>query len=103
VHLQVLLGGEVVVERLVLEDEADVAADVGRASVQSMLIVVLLPAPLGPRKPKTSPRATVRETPRTASISPYVLLRSSTSMAGDVEEFMARHDNTTVTVKLVSL
>jgi hypothetical protein len=44
--------------------------DVGCASVQSMLIVVLLPAPLGPRKPKTSPLATANETPRTASISP---------------------------------
>jgi hypothetical protein len=44
--------------------------DVGCASVQSMLIVLLLPAPLGPRKPKTSPLATANETPRTASISP---------------------------------
>ena len=88
VQAQVLLGGEVAVERRVLEDQADVAAHVvalgddvvagdaarcrtvGLASVQSMLIVVVLPAPLGPRKPKTSPGATVNETPRTASTSP---------------------------------
>ena len=97
-QLQVLLGGEVAVERRVLEDEADVAADVvalvddvvardvalppvGRASVQSMLIVVVLPAPLGPRKPKTSPRATSKLTPRTASISPKDFCRPETSIA----------------------
>ena len=49
--------------------------EVGRASVQSMLIVVVLPAPLGPRKPKTSPAATSKLTPRTASISPKDLLQ----------------------------
>ena len=75
---EVLLGGQVAVERRVLEDQADVAAHVvalgddvvagdaraagrGPASVQSMLIVVVLPAPLGPRKPKTSPAATVND------------------------------------------
>ena len=46
------------------------APDVGSARVQSMLIVVLLPAPLGPRNPKTSPCATVNETLLTASTSP---------------------------------
>jgi hypothetical protein len=46
------------------------APEVGRTSVHSMLIVVLLPAPLGPRKPKTSPRPTVNDTLRTASTSP---------------------------------
>ena len=64
VQPQVLLGGEVAVERGVLEDEADVAADVvalgddvvaatralppvGRASVHSMLIVVALAGAVG--------------------------------------------------------
>ena len=76
VEAQVLLGGEVHVERGVLEDEPDVAAHVeplgtmswpattadpavGSASVQSILMVVDLPAPLGPRKPKISPGADV--------------------------------------------
>jgi hypothetical protein len=36
--------------------------------VQSILIVVVLPAPFGPRKPKISPRPTWKLTPRTASI-----------------------------------
>ena len=40
--------------------------EVGRASVQSTLIVVLLPAPLGPRRPKISPGAMPNETPLTA-------------------------------------
>ena len=36
----------------------------------SIRTVVDLPAPLGPRKPKTSPRRTSRSTPRTASTVP---------------------------------
>ena len=39
---------------------------VGAASVQSILMVVDLPAPFGPRKPNTSPGATSKETPSTA-------------------------------------
>ena len=88
VQAQVLLGGQVAVERRVLEHQTDVAPDLvafahdivsgherdcrplGRTSVQSMLIVVDLPAPLGPRKPNVSPAATAKSMPRTASISP---------------------------------
>src|SRR5688572_20598228 len=77
--------------------------EVGEASVQSMLIVVLLPAPLGPRKPKTSPGGTVKDTPRTASTSPKDLTRSTTSMAGGEEGVTARHNNTTVTEFLLLL
>ena len=113
VQPQVLLGGEVAVERRVLEDEADVAADVvalarrrrgrrrarcptvGVASVQSMLIVVVLPAPLGPRKPKTSPGGDLEATPRTASTSPKDLRRSSTSIAGAMA--VRRAENATAT------
>src|SRR5215472_1883286 len=40
---------------------------VGRSSVVSIRSVVVLPAPLGPRKPTISPPPTVRSTPRTAS------------------------------------
>ncbi len=35
-----------------------------------MRMVVLLPAPLGPRKPSTSPFSTVKETPFTATFGP---------------------------------
>src|SRR5690242_2544657 len=47
-----------------------------------MLIVVVLPAPLGPRKPKTSPDATSKSIPLTASRSPYRFDRPATTTAG---------------------
>src|ERR1700736_5379323 len=53
----------------------------GLASVHSMLIVVVLPAPLGPRKPNTSPAATSKSTPRTASTSPNDFARPRTVIA----------------------
>src|SRR5438270_4979866 len=55
---------------------------VGLASVHSMLIVVVLPAPFGPRKPKTSPAATSKSTPFTASSSPNRFTRWLTWIAG---------------------
>ena len=85
---QVLLGRQVHVERLVLEDETDVpphvesialhvdvrprvaVPSVGSTSVQSILMVVDFPAPLGPRKPKISPGATSNEMPSTAVNDP---------------------------------
>jgi len=59
----------------------------------SILIVVVLPAPFGPRRPKSSPGRTSKLTPRTASTeigrrrtTPvcvlYVRARSIASMAG---------------------
>ena len=39
----------------------------GRVSPSIISSVVVLPAPFGPRRPKTSPEATVRSTPATAS------------------------------------
>ena len=99
VQPEVLRGGQVAVERRVLEHQADVAPDVvalahdvvagdawprptvGLASVQSMLIVVVLPAPLGPRKPNTSPVATSKSTPRTAWTSSKFLTRPWTAIA----------------------
>src|SRR3954468_3093154 len=101
---QILRGRQVAVERGLLEDEPDVAAHVvalphhavardaapcpatprlppvGFASVQSMLIVVVLPAPFGPRNPNTSPGSTSKLTPRTASKSSNFLRSSSTSI-----------------------
>ena len=44
--------------------------DVGLASVHRILMVVDLPAPLGPRNPNVSPVRTSKSMPRTASISP---------------------------------
>ena len=50
---------------------------VGRTRPSSIRSVVVLPAPFGPRKPYTSPRAPVRLTPSTASRSPYLLVSPS--------------------------
>src|SRR5690606_36121860 len=55
---------------------------VGRASVHSILMVVDLPAPLGPRKANTSPGRTANDTSTTASRSPKRLPRPDTSTAG---------------------
>ncbi len=51
-----------------------------RPSTHSM--VVVLPAPLGPMRPKISPRATSKLTPSTASVRPYDLRRACTRMTG---------------------
>src|SRR5579863_7149428 len=42
----------------------------------------LLPAPLGPRRPKISPRSTEKETASTASLVPNALVTPRTSSAG---------------------
>src|SRR5438128_9117496 len=48
----------------------------GRSSPRSMRIVVVLPAPLGPRKPTTSPGATEKLTSRTTSRPPKRRVRA---------------------------
>src|SRR5262245_57072528 len=54
--------------------------DVGRTSVAIVLIVVVLPAPFGPRRPNTSPAPTEKDTPSTARTLPgYTLTRFSIS------------------------
>src|SRR4051812_11984414 len=52
-----------------------------------MRMVVDLPAPLGPRKPKKLPRGTSRSTPSTAALRAYDLRRPRTRMAGDILQF----------------
>src|SRR5690606_13203157 len=64
--------------------------EVGVASVHSMLIVVVLPAPFGPRKPNTSPGATSKLTPFTASKSPNRLRSSCTHTAGTLRSVAIR-------------
>src|SRR5439155_26785798 len=54
---------------------------VGVSNVQSMEMVVDLPAPLGPRNPKISPPWTSRSIPATATRSPYFLIRPLASIA----------------------
>src|ERR1700694_467878 len=57
---------------------------VGRTRPRRTLIVVVLPAPFGPRKPKTSPGWTERSSPWSATLRPYSLRRPTVSMAGVV-------------------
>jgi hypothetical protein len=49
--------------------------EVGAIRVPSVRTVVVLPAPLGPRKPNTSPEAMVKETSSKAVRSPKRLVR----------------------------
>src|SRR5450759_109337 len=55
-----------------------VSPDVGSRYPHIILIVVLLPAPLGPSNPKISPLPMVKETPLTASCLPKVLTKFCT-------------------------
>ena len=54
--------------------------DVGERKPISVRIVVVFPAPFGPRKPNTSPAATLRLNPETAVSEPYRFVRSSNAM-----------------------
>src|SRR5580693_504842 len=56
---------------------------VGRARPRSSLTAVVLPAPFGPRNPKTSPRPTVMDRPARAMVRPYSLRRSLACTAGE--------------------
>src|SRR5215468_2198504 len=53
---------------------------VGLSSPAIMRMVVVLPAPFGPRKPWISPGATERLTPSTAVKAPYFLTSDSTAI-----------------------
>ena len=82
---KVLTPGEVGVEGRGLDDRADTvqgclksvggaeeveAARGGRTRPSSMLMVVVLPEPLGPSSPKTCPRGTDIDRPSTATMLP---------------------------------
>src|SRR5450755_2383587 len=56
---------------------------VGRASPSRSLTAVVLPAPFGPRNPKTSPRWTVIDSPWSATVRRYRLRSSMAWTAGD--------------------
>jgi len=54
----------------------------GRHEARQIRMIVLLPAPFCPSKPTISPRSTRNETPATATVPAYRLVRSSTSIMG---------------------
>ena len=64
----------------------------GASRVPSMRMVVVLPAPLGPRKPWTTPLRTARSTPSTARSSPNTLTRPEASMARSAVTVSLRWD-----------
>src|SRR2546427_5930277 len=55
-------------------------------SVVSIFIVLVFPAPFGPRKPKTSARPTSKLMLSTASLFPYLLVSWSTRITGSFED-----------------
>ena len=55
---------------------------VGRCRSRRARMVVVFPAPLGPRKPKISPGSTRRSRSSTARIDPKTLVRPIVTMAG---------------------
>ncbi len=55
--------------------------EVGRSSPVSILMVVLFPAPFGPRNPKKRPRATWKDTRSTAVCRRNTFVRPSTTIA----------------------
>src|ERR1700694_175891 len=65
------------------------APAVGRTLVVRTPTVVVLPAPLGPSRPKTSPGATWKLIPSTATVGflGYRFTRFSTAAAGPLESF----------------
>src|SRR5260370_26000038 len=62
----------------------------GAMSVVSIRTIVVLPAPLGPRSPKTSPRRTSKLTLSTAVNAPKRLVRSLVCIAGESGSIVAR-------------
>src|SRR5580698_852961 len=65
----------------------------GLRVVVSILIVVVLPAPLGPRKPKMVPRGTEKDTWFTAQKSPKFLVRSFTFIISKTFHFKMDRSN----------
>src|SRR5262245_10301027 len=53
----------------------------GRSSVVRMRTAVVLPAPFGPRTPRTEPAGTARSRPASACVVPYRLARPPASIA----------------------
>src|SRR5437868_1037766 len=71
-----------------------------RPSVGGMNPVIIrmdvdLPAPLGPRKPSTSPRSTVNEIPFTARLVPNILTNLSTLIMAAKCRFRKRREQIT--------
>src|SRR3989449_8294966 len=64
--------------------------DEGKSRVESILIMVVLPAPFGPRTPKTSPSLTFRSTRSRASTLPSLPLNSLRKSSTSTVDFASR-------------
>src|ERR1043166_7388151 len=73
-----------VAPRLIGTLETETLPPSGGRMVATTLMVVLLPAPLGPSRPKTSPASMRKVTPSTAIRGPYDFCRLTTSRTGTV-------------------
>src|SRR5699024_11956659 len=60
----------------------------GRVNPISCRMVVVFPAPLGPKKPKTSPFARAKFKSNTPRPAPYSFVRPETSMTGFIHTFL---------------
>src|SRR5262249_46225716 len=58
----------------------EASPQVGLRSVARMRMVVVLPAPLGPMTPSTSPRSILKDSRLSAYRSPYILVKSRVSI-----------------------
>src|SRR5580693_3447176 len=63
-----------------------IVPEVGRSTVVSILMVVDLPAPFGPRKAKMPPASTSKLTSFTAVMAPKDFVRLRTSMMADMRD-----------------
>ena len=68
-----------------LEPRTKASPPVGFTRPNNILIEVLLPAPFGPRKPKISPRRTVKDKFRTATFVPKIFWRLRVSIAESLD------------------
>jgi len=69
----------------------------GRSSVARIRTMVVLPAPLGPSRPRTVPGGTLRSTPDRASVSPKRLVSPSVMMVSVMPVTMPTVAGTAVT------
>src|SRR5260370_6157651 len=90
--------------RIGSRSRTEIAPRSGVRSPSTHSIVVVLPAPLGPIRPKICPASTSKEMPSTATVDPYVFRIAETrttgllSTNGELEAAFERHGHRTQTV-----
>src|SRR5438477_941416 len=67
----------------IVSPSSQASPEVGLSRPSNSFTDVVLPAPLGPRNPKISPRGTVIESPASATVLPNRFDRSTVCIAGE--------------------